>query len=311
MGHEKSEGRSAAANSGMNVARGLYLNFLDDDDVFFPDHIETLVRRLRIRDEKIAYTSIISAYFDGPPERPGNCLKQVINHNLDFDPDRILFQNYIPIMSVLFHRDLLSKIGGFDRDLTLFEDWDFWIRASRHFHFHHIEKVTAEYRFYGVETTEESHRQKYRYSRAQADIFDRVTPFLTGRIWTKFLNSDLFDSLRYKKGENERIDGALTRLEEEVGRLDRIRISLGDLELRTEEREARLQQAKKELMETDQRLNEAYGEIEELQAQNESSKKLLDEIISSKSWRWLTVCRALKSKLGLNKLGKPEKGSVN
>jgi hypothetical protein len=35
-------------------------------------------------------------------------------------------------MSALFHRDVLSKVEGFSEDLSLFEDWDFWIRASGH-----------------------------------------------------------------------------------------------------------------------------------------------------------------------------------
>ena len=142
--HEKSKGRSAAANSGLKAARGLYLNFLDDDDLFYPDHIETLIQNLQANNEKIAYTSVLSAHFKGPPESPENCIKRVVNHNIDFDPDRILFQNYIPIMSVLFHRDVFSRVGEFDKGLDLFEDWDFWIRASRHFRFFHIDKVTAE-----------------------------------------------------------------------------------------------------------------------------------------------------------------------
>lgn len=284
--HEKSEGRSAAANSGLKAARGLYLNFLDDDDLFYPDHVETLVRCLLSRDEKIVYSSVLSAFFDGPPERPGNCIRKEINHNIDFDPDRILFQNYIPIMSVLFHRDILSKVEGFNGNLNLFEDWDFWIRASRHFSFYHIDKVTAEYRFYGAKTTEQSHRQKYNYSRAQAEIFDRITPFLTGRMWTKFLKNGLFDSLKHdKNNEDERFKSALSL----------------DLQLQAQEKESRLQQAKKELSEMRHTLNKAYGVIEELRTQNESSKELLDEIFSSKGWLWLTRRRALKLKLSLNK----------
>ena len=271
--HEKSEGRAAAANSGLKAARGVYLNFLDDDDIFYPDHVETLVTRLQTSERKVAYSSVLSAHFTGPPERPDNCVKRVINHNVDFDSDRILFQNYIPIMSVLFHRDVLSKVEGFSRDLNLFEDWDFWIRVSRHFHFDHIDRVTAEYRFYGAETTEESHRQKYRYNEAQAEIFDRAIPFMTGAIWTKFLNTDLFDQLRHGKKCQDR------GLEKEV----------------------QLEQTKQELMEAGERLDGAYQAIEQLRTENESSKEVLAEIYSSKGWLWLTRFRALKLKMGFSK----------
>ena len=267
IAHELSEGRAAAANSGLKAAKGLYLNFLDDDDVFYPDHLETLVTHLQANEGRAAYSSVLSAYFEGPPERPENCVKRVVNHNIDFDPDRILFQNYIPIMSVLFHRDVLSRVDGFSRDLNLFEDWDFWIRVSRHFHFDHIDRVTAEYRFYGAETTEESHRQKYQYVEAQAEIFDRVIPFLTGAIWTKFLDTDLFDELRYDdKRENGHLEPAIT-----------------ELRCITDE------------------LDQAYRQNETLREENQQNKALLDEIVLSKGWRWLTRFRRLKVALGFGK----------
>ena len=267
--HDNSQGRAAAANSGLRAARGLYLNFLDDDDLFYADHIETLTQNLQANNGKIAYTSVLSAHFNGPAENPENCIKKVVNHDIDFDPDRILFQNYIPIMSVLFHRDVPAAVGEFDRKLDLFEDWDFWIRASRHFRFHHVDKVTAEYRFYGVETTEASHNQKYEYLKAQAEIFDRVTPFLTGEIWTRFLSTGLLDQLRHDgKCQNDRLEPAGT-----------------------------------ELRQTTDELDEAYRQIEELRGQVQADKALLEEIFSSKGWLWLSRLRRLKVALSFGKSG--------
>jgi glycosyltransferase involved in cell wall biosynthesis len=40
--HETCRGRSAAANSGLEVAEGAYLLFLDDDDLLLADHISRL-----------------------------------------------------------------------------------------------------------------------------------------------------------------------------------------------------------------------------------------------------------------------------
>jgi len=265
--HGTNKGRAAAANRGLKAARGVYLNFLDDDDVFYPDHVETLVTHLRANEGKVVYSSVLSAHFEGPPERPESCVKKVVNHNIDFDPDRILFQNYIPIMSVLFHRDVVSRVGEFDRGLDLFEDWDFWIRASRHFRFFHIDKVTAEYRFYSSETTEESHRQKYRYREAQAKIFERTVPFLTGAIWTKLLDTDLFDQLSYDvKRDNNLPEQTITELRRITDELD-----------------------------------QACRQNETLREENQQNKALLDEIVLSKGWQWLTRFRRLKAALGFGR----------
>lgn len=189
IAHDNSKGRAAAANTGLKAAKGLYLNFLDDDDAFLPGHVETLISYLTAKNEKVAYSNVLNVYFTGPVHNPEHRLKEELIFNLDFDPEILLFQNYIPLMSVLFSRDILSKVGGFCEEMDLFEDWDFWIRVSRHFPFHHVDKITAEYRFYGVTGAEASHREKYRYDAALAAAFDRARPFLSGKAWVNFLNN--------------------------------------------------------------------------------------------------------------------------
>ena len=73
------------------------------------------------------------------------------------------------MMSVLFSISVLEKVSGFDEDLELFEDWDFWMRLSRYFVFHHLDKITAEYRFYGDKDMQLSHNLKYEYNPALAN----------------------------------------------------------------------------------------------------------------------------------------------
>ncbi|MBN1277280.1 MAG: PIG-L family deacetylase [Deltaproteobacteria bacterium] len=262
--HEHSLGRSAAANSGIRAAKGLYLNFLDDDDVLYPDHIETLVTHILARQSKVVFSSVLNAYFTGLPGSPGQPVKEELIFNFDFDADILLFQNYIPIMSVLFSRDVLAKVDGFSEDMVLFEDWDFWIRVSRHFVFDHLDRVTAEYRFYGVNSTEVSHRQKYHYDDALASVFDRSRPLLNGKAWVRFLNEGSMGAFRSKMHGR----GAdFAEIEEK----------LSDLQSRIHDLEEKNEFHKEELENKNSEVDEMIAKHEELNARNSQ----LDEALSA------------------------------
>ncbi len=194
--HEARRGRSAAANSGLRASRGRYLNFCDDDDVLYPDHVETLVSVLESTGEKVAYTGVRNVYFSGPSAEASTKLRDEVVFNKPFDPDLLLFENYIPLMSVMFSREILEEVEGFDEALDLFEDWDFWVRVSRRHRFLHVDKITAEYRFYGNLEMEPAHRGKYAYDRARAAMFEKVRPYLTGESWLRFLDHGVPGRLR-------------------------------------------------------------------------------------------------------------------
>src|SRR5205085_7928445 len=53
--HESSKGRSAAANSGVNAAKNRFVAFLDDDDVFYPEHLATLSQAVQTAPKAAAW----------------------------------------------------------------------------------------------------------------------------------------------------------------------------------------------------------------------------------------------------------------
>src|ERR1043166_3977977 len=60
--HATHKGLPAARNTGIKAASGDYIAYLDDDDVYYPDHIETLASFLSDSGYKVAYTDAYEAY---------------------------------------------------------------------------------------------------------------------------------------------------------------------------------------------------------------------------------------------------------
>ncbi len=138
--------RSACRNLALDAVKGEYICFLDDDDIFYPWHLEVLLRSLEYDPERrrIAYSDSHRVWGD---YRNGRFREHRIEpaFGQPFDADELLVANSIPILALLFHRDALQN-ERFDENLNLFEDHDLLIRLSRRFDFLHVPVVTHRIR---------------------------------------------------------------------------------------------------------------------------------------------------------------------
>ena len=131
--HEKNLGLPAARNTGIRAATGEYIAYLDDDDWFYPDHIEILVMALRNGD-RAAYTD--SAIID--KDRSAKLYMSNV-----YDHDRLRRGNLFPVCCVMHERSLIDEVGLFDEALPSHEDWELWIRISDVTDFAHVKNITC------------------------------------------------------------------------------------------------------------------------------------------------------------------------
>ncbi len=152
--HGQNRDRSASRNSALKLARGKYVAYLDDDDIFYPDHLGTLVDFLENTGHEVAYCDAYRVHQSKESGRDVITAKdQPYSH--DFDPDDILVSNFIPTLCLMHRRGCLDEVGLFDETLSTHEDWDLWIRLSRKYRFYHIKRLTCEFswRTDGTSTT--------------------------------------------------------------------------------------------------------------------------------------------------------------
>jgi len=142
--HAANKGLAAARNTGLALARGRYVAYLDDDDRFYPEHVETLVAFLEQSEYRVAYSDAYRVHVVKEGDR-SVVLGKDLPYSYDFNASALLVGNYFPVLTVMHERTCLDQCGMFDETLTTHEDWDLWIRMSRWYPFAHVKRITAEF----------------------------------------------------------------------------------------------------------------------------------------------------------------------
>ncbi|MHB1011372.1 MAG: glycosyltransferase [Desulfobacteria bacterium] len=142
--HDRNRGLAAARNTGIRIARGKYIAYLDDDDLYYPDHLETLVTHLEMCGGKVAYTDAYRA-IQRMTDRGYVTINRETHNSRDFNRDQFLVTNYVAVLCFMHEKACLEETGYFDETLTSHEDWDLWIRMSQKYDFVHIRKFTCEF----------------------------------------------------------------------------------------------------------------------------------------------------------------------
>jgi len=201
-------GRVSAAQRGLAEARGALVGFLDDDDQLLPHHLGVLLGAFA-NGARVAYSDVEVRHVEG-----NDRVVAQGEFAAPFDPERLFFENYVPIMAVLFEAELAREVGGFDTSLAYFEDWDLWRRLATRAPFVHCPVVTAVYFL----RPEEGHGSglfgEHRWPHF-ARVFDKARDRVTGKAWAEYYRS----FLEPRWSELQRLRGELAALAAEKDQL--------------------------------------------------------------------------------------------
>jgi glycosyltransferase involved in cell wall biosynthesis len=129
---QKNGGQSSARNHGVKLAKSSFIAFLDQDDHWFPRHLEVLIEPF-INDPMLGWVysnlnqidengkTVINGLLDHvasihPKKHLGNCIKE----------DMFI----LPSASII-RKKAFESIGGFDERLSGYEDDDLFLRLFR------------------------------------------------------------------------------------------------------------------------------------------------------------------------------------
>jgi len=141
------KGRSECGNHGASLARGDWLCWLDNDDLLFADHVETLVRAAQDQPKAVAsYALAWDAHSEMVNDDPlMHQFELPDSHRRPFNRQTLMRENFIPIQSILFRKNLFERFGGFNPEFSQLEDWNLWIRYAQVGPFVFTPKVTSIY----------------------------------------------------------------------------------------------------------------------------------------------------------------------
>jgi len=143
--YQENQGQGSARNTGIAHARGEYVCFLDDDDLWLPNYLETVLAVLQPRPEVGALYAACQV-IDGE----GNYLPQIMSRVVAPERmyDALVEGGWFPPLVVTVRKVVLDDVGPLDPSLRGNDDWELWLRIARRYVFVGIPDVVGLYRIH-------------------------------------------------------------------------------------------------------------------------------------------------------------------
>jgi hypothetical protein len=151
---QKNAGVCAARNHGLREARSPFICFIDHDDYWYPDKLESQLAEMN-RDPElgVVYTNFEFWRQDAQGQYPEPASFSRPQPATQTDPEfsgwiypQLLLDCWVLTSTAMFRAEVLREVGAFDESLPYSEDWDLWLRISRRYRFTKLSRPSTLYR---------------------------------------------------------------------------------------------------------------------------------------------------------------------
>ena len=151
--HETPKGIAVSVNDGLRHATGDLIAFLDSDDAWLPEFLETQTAYLETHpDVGMVHSDFQTVDVDGKVLEESVAVCRNRQRPTGHVFRQLFMDSFIVGNSVLIRRECFTKLGAFDESLP-WGDYHLWLRIARHYKIDYVGKVLTKYRQHSSQST--------------------------------------------------------------------------------------------------------------------------------------------------------------
>jgi glycosyltransferase involved in cell wall biosynthesis len=138
------KGKASALNHAIRMGSAKYIAYLDDDDIWYSNHLKDTIHYMVETGAKFVHTDAYEVYIS----RIKNNFQEVSRRSLNKGVMTNTTLWYISHINVIHERQLLDNAGLYDESRHFFIDWDMFLRLAKYTRPNHLNIPTCEHFIY-------------------------------------------------------------------------------------------------------------------------------------------------------------------